>query len=512
MENGGIKNIVLIALVVVFSFFVGSLATEGFTTALMPIVMIIGAFALLYLGKNSKYLIFFVPRVLPLLGISFGSISSASLIADGVLIYWMFLRFMGYVRFKWISLPLMDTLVLLMFLHGCDTFYRHPVAVLALGLQTDVMGGSDYVACLAGTLAYIAISCIPFTALELCKTYRLIVFINIGVAALQVIRGSSSGSYEGQSFAEAARSSRFTLFTALSQTLFQFIYAFNPIGKIIKSPAKMIVMLLCVLGVLLGGWRGTLIAFALTIFALSFFKRELTLIVVLGGFVYAGLLMLSSEHAFDDLPFGVQRSLCSIPGVHVSKAVENNAEGSSEWRKEMWRWAMDPRTRYIKDYVWGDGPGTSISGSKRYMTAVMRGVQDYGDNRHFARTGIWHSGWITMMHRFGIVGLALTIALQLTWLAYVVLTAMRYRSTAYYPYIILFLSSVLPVVVMYHLGAGVAADVFATFVNMAMCKQLYVKAHELGRDDSFFRSEPYTPLMIQDINAQKKNQQELIHA
>lgn len=511
MENGGVKNIVLIALVVVFSFFIGSLATEGFKTALMPLVMIIGAFAMLYLGKNSKYLIIFLPRVASLFNISVG-INLSCVIASCVFFYWIFMRFMGYVRLKWTSLPVMDILVLLIFLHVIDTFYRHPVAMAALGLETDLMGGADYIACLFGILAYVAISCIPFTALELCKTFRLLVFVNIGIYALKVLRGASSGDSGETSLADAAQNSRFSLFSELGRYLFLLTYAFYPLRKIITSPSKVIILLLCLTGILLSGWRSTLIAFVLAFLMVAFYKRELSFMLVIGGFTYAGLLLLSSEKAFDDLPYGVQRSLCAVPGIHVSKTIENNAEGSSEWRKEMWQWALDPRTRYIKDYVWGDGPGISISRTKRYSTAVMRGAVFSGDNHYFAATGVWHSGWITMMHRFGIVGLVLTVMLQLTWIVYSVLAVFRYRSTVFYPYLVVYFSSVFSVCVMYHLSAGVPSNIFSTFFNMAFCKLFYVKARELGNDAAFFRREPYTPLMIQDINAQEKKHQELVNA
>lgn len=513
MENGGVKNIVLIALVVVFSFFIGSLATEGFKTALMPLAVIIGVFVMLYLGKNSKYLIVFLPRVVTLFGISLGpNIRLNTVVAVGVLLYWLFMRFMGYVRFKWTSFPVLDILVLLMFLHVVGTFYRHPVAVAALGLETDIIGGTDYIACLVCTLSYIAISCIPFTTLELCKTFRLLVFVNIGISALEIIKGSSSGSIGGQSFADAAQNSRFTLFSNLGRGLFMFAYAYYPLRQIITSPTKIFILLFCLACVLFGGWRTSFIGFVLSFLTAAFFKRELSFILFVGGLTYAGLLFLSSEKAFEDWPFGVQRSLSAIPGIHVSKAVERDAEGSSNWRKQMWKWALDPRTRYIKDYVWGDGPGTSLSHSKRFMTAVMRGTVDGGDNHHFAATGTWHSGWITMMHRFGIVGLTLTVMLQLTWLVCSVLAGFRYRATVFYPYLIVYFCSVPPMCVLYHLSAGTTPAFFATFFHMAFCKLFYVKARELGNDAAFFRREPYTPLMIQDINAQEKNQQALIQA
>lgn len=512
MENGGIKNIVLIALVVVFSFFLGSLAVDGWKDALLPSVLIIGVFIMLYLGKNSKNLVFYLPRIVTVLGFTVGGNDVGTLIIDAVFAYWILMRLMGYIRFQWVGHLLMDGVVVVLFLYMCVSFYRNPVAMQVLGLDLDEVGGADYVSCLLGVVAYIAISCIPFTAKELGKVVRNLAFLHIGLSFVQIalrMKGFGGGSMDG--LGDAAQNSRFNLFSRLGTGVFALVYALYPLRKIVASPWKMVVLGLCVLSVFMSGWRGTIITFVIGFYVLAFFKRELTFFLCLGGFCYAGLLFLSSEHAFNGLPFGIQRSLCAIPGVHVSKRVERDAEGSSDWRKEMWGWALDPRTGYIKDYVWGDGPGMSQAKTARFMTAVMRGKANGGDNVYFAAAGIWHSGWITTMHRFGIVGLVLAAMYQLVWCAFSLLSCLRYRSSEFFPYIAVLCRSSIPTVVLYHLGAGLPTHLFTVLPTMALYKQLYVRARELGRDDSFFRSEPYTPLMIQDINAQEKKQQDLVN-
>lgn len=515
MENGGVKNIVLIALVVVFAFFLGSLAVDGWKDALTPLVLIIGVFGMLYLGQNSKYLIFYLPRMFGLTGINLGSIDFLSVLADVLFAYWIVMRFMGHARLKWVGHWFLDFYVLLLFLYMCSAFYRNPVAMGVLGLDLDMMGGSDYIMCLMGTVAYLAVSFIPFSALELCKTIRNVAYFNIAMSliniALKMVKGGGGTVEAEMSMGEAAQTTRFTLFTNLGANLFVLIYGLTPIRKLWSSPWKITVLLICLISIFFCGWRGTIISFSLGIFVLAFFKRELTFLICLGALCYAGLLMLSSEHAFDELPFGVQRSLCAIPGVKVSEKVTRDAEGSSKWRVEMWGWALDPRTHYIKDYVWGDGPGTSKARVRRLQTAVMRGNANNGDNIHFAEGGIWHSGWITFMHRFGLVGLGLAVIYHSIWALFSILACLRYRSTEYYPYIAIFCRSSLPVAIMYYLGTGMPAALFSTLPSLAIYKQLYVRARELGRDDSFFRSEPYTPLMIQDIR-EKEGQQTLVNA
>lgn len=508
MENGGIKNIVLIALVVVFSFFIGSMTVDGITNALTPIVMIAGAFMMLYLGKNSKYLIFYLPPVLGVLRVSFAQLDMTSAICVVVFAYWLLMRLMGYVRLKWTGLFLADSLVLLLALYMCLSFYRNPVAVQALGLESDIMGGADYAACLIGLVAYVGVSLIPFSYLELCTTIRCTYYLQLAVSILQVFL-SLSGKFGGDSSAvselgEAASNSRFTLFSGVGVSLFSLIYAMYPLRKLITSPGKMVLLLLCLIAVFFSGWRGAIIAFVLMFYFLAFFKRELTVFLCVGLFCYAGLLFLSSEHALENLPFGVQRSLCAIPGIHVSKKVEEDASGSSDWRKEMWGWALDPRTRYIKDYVWGDGPGLSKSQANRFQIAVMRGTENAGNNQQFARTGVWHSGWITLMHRYGIVGLVIAGMYHLSFAGLVVLVCFRYRSTKFFVYVLLYCSGALPGLIMYYLGTGVPTQLFAIMPALAIYKQLYKRVRENGLGDSFFARESYTPLMIQEIREKEE--------
>lgn len=511
MENGGVRNIVLIALVVVLSFVIGSLSADGWKDALLPVIMIAGAFIMLYLGKNSKYLIFYLPPVISLAKIHTGWMDISCLISDAVFAYWIVMRLMGYVRLKWVGNLLIDSLVLVFFLYMCLSFYRNPVAVAALGLDSDMMGGADYVMCLVGVMGYIAISIIPFSALELCKIIRNVVYLNLGVAVIKVFTGASAYSNDG-GMGEAMQTSRFTLFSTLGEHVFGLIYGLNPLRKLWSSPTKIFILLLCLAAVFLSGWRGTIIAFTLGIFVLAFLKRELSFVICLGAACYAGLLFLSSEHALNELPFGVQRSLCAIPGIHVSKRVELEAQGSSDWRKEMWEWALDPRTRYIKDYVWGDGPGISRSQAERLEIAVMRGDDSSGDNIHFAERGVWHSGWITFLHRYGIVGLVLAVTYHLLYSLFSILSCLRYRSTEYFPYLAIYCRFAIPVSVMHYLGTGMPTGLFATLPTIALYKQLYIRARELGRDDSFFRSEPYTPLMIQDIREKEAGQNPYVHA
>lgn len=504
MENGGIKNIVLIALVVVFSFFIGSMSADGLKNAVTPIVFVAGLFVLLYLGKNIKFAMFYLPPIL--LALPLGSVGPgffAAAVCPFALVYWFVMRMMGYVRFTWTRHLGLDLLVLLLFLYICACYYRHPVSIEVLGLELDTIGGKDYVYFVLGMLGYVAVSCIPFTAQQLYLIPRRLVWLGIFLSVWGIVSSRFSGNHasaDDVSFGDEISNTRFTLFSGLGMKIFYLLFASFPIRKLFFSPGKLLLLLICTAAVVISGWRGTLICFALTVFALSFFKRELITVITLGVFTYGGLLFLSQEHAFNGLPYGMQRALCAVPGIHVSKEIEDNAEGSSEWRKDMWKWALDPRTHLIEDYVWGDGPGHSRSDMLRRNTAIMRGTVQGGDNRDFARLGVWHSGCITLLNSYGIVGLSLFVLYQISLCAVSVAACFKYRRTPYYPYFMVHLASIIPGQIMFHLSAGTTPALYSALPTMAFTKLLYVKAEELGLNDTFFRREPYVPLMIQDIN------------
>lgn len=510
MESGGIKNIVLIALVVVFSFFIGSMSTDGLKNAVTPIVIVAGIFILLYLGKNIKYAMFYLPPVIGALNIGIEPSLISISICSFALVYWFIMRMMGYVRFTWARHLGLDLVVLFLFLYMCLSYYRNPVSLSFLGLEFDNIGGKDYIYCILGMLSYVAVSCIPFTAQQLYRIPRILVWQAIIIAVWNIfysrLRGGQSTA-DGMSLTEEVSSSRFSLFSELGLQAFSLLYASYPIRKLLLSPAKLLLLLICTVAVAISGWRSMLITFAFMVLTISFFKRELIIVTTLGIFTYAGLLFLSQEQAFNDLPFGAQRALCAVPGIHVSKEIEADAQDSSDWRVAMWKWALDPRTHLIEDYVWGDGPGRSKSDISRRRTAIMRGSSREGNNWDYARYGTWHSGWITLMNFYGIVGLSLFVIYQLSLCVMALAACFKYRRTPYYPYFIVLLSSCIPGTIMFHLAAGVPTTLFSVLPSVALYKLLYVKAKELGLNDTFFRSKPYVPLMIQDINQENESKE-----
>ena len=292
--------------------------------------------------------------------------------------------------------------------------------------------------------------------------------------------------------------SRFGMFVKISIYGIFFMYGCNPMLRVLSSAKLLIGCMLCLVGILLSGWREVLMSNGLVIMALSAVKRELWCMALLGVLVYGGLLYLSSEGLVEKFPYGVQRCLSVLPGVEISREVRHETEHSSDWRIEMWQWALDSRTGYIQDYVWGDGFGQSVDYLRRETVAMMRGTVMMGDQDFYASTGTWHSGVITSIHRLGYVGLVIISLVYLygTCMMFRVCTALR--GTSMYLPAIFFLMPYAGEPALFYISEGTIPKFFSTYVSLAMIKLLYCVGREQGYIIPFAVQRHYVPQLIRE--------------
>lgn len=115
-------------------------------------------------------------------------------------------------------------------------------------------------------------------------------------------------------------------------------------------------------------------------------------------------------HQFVPLPERIQRTLSFIPG-DWDRAVIEDAEGSTEWRIEMWETVMEGDS--IKNWWIGDGFGFPrseleyFSFLQRTNTATPEQIAEY-----YVITGDLHSGPLSAIKYVGIVGLILFVILS----------------------------------------------------------------------------------------------------
>jgi hypothetical protein len=187
---------------------------------------------------------------------------------------------------------------------------------------------------------------------------------------------------------------------------------FNPITLLSPlHPARATLFGVAVLAIFLSGFR-SVILFAMVAFLLATVLRGGVKDLWLAG---AGMLLglvalISVQGSLVQLPLTVQRTLSWLPGDWNQQAVAD-AEGSTQWRVEMWAWAWDDE-RILKDRVWGQGFGLSLDDMSLIAASLMAGEGGGtrlggSDRESFMIMGSFHNGPLSTIKYIGVVGLAL---------------------------------------------------------------------------------------------------------
>jgi hypothetical protein len=170
------------------------------------------------------------------------------------------------------------------------------------------------------------------------------------------------------------------------------------------KPWRLLILLAIVGLSLLGGFRSAIVFYGL-LFGVQFcceglLKTRLFINVLLAGIVgFVALIPIAQK-----LPLSMQRSLSILP-LPVSAVARADAQGSTEWRLEMWR-ALTPE---IRKHFWR-GKGFTASATDYYLAqeSVRRNLtRDY---EMTILAGDYHNGPLSLLIPFGIWGLLAFLA------------------------------------------------------------------------------------------------------
>ena len=505
MGNALVRNVIASIVLVILCIVIGVQAAESAKVSVGIIVALLGVVFLIWMGPRVWTLIYLVPPVLTLIPIpgKLGTLPTMFLVSGVVLFYWIVMWVMGYVRFRWRSLWVMDLLVLVVFCYMVASYIRHPVSMAIFGYDAEYVGGKEYVWCITATVHYLALSLIPCSH----EQVRTVMWWGVKLSLVACFFGlflSLSGLRGGVDItevAEVAQGTRFGMFVPLSMYIIYFIYGRYPIMQVLTKPSYLMACLLALVGITLSGAREVLVGKCFVIAAIGVVKRELWCLTVLGLLTYGGILYLSSEGIVKTWPYGIQRCFHVLPGVEIDEEIERSTTHSSEWRIEMWKWALDKRTGYIQDYVWGDGFGQSVDYLRRETTSMMRGTTVFGDQDYFARTGTWHSGVITTIHRLGYVGLGIVVVFCLCGVFLFFQVCIALKGTSLYIPCLFYTVTVADECPMYFISAGALPLFFRMYVYVSFVKLLYCVAREQGRIVPLLQRRRYVPILIQEHNA-----------
>jgi len=169
----------------------------------------------------------------------------------------------------------------------------------------------------------------------------------------------------------------------------------------LRRPWRIFFFLLFIALSLLGGYRSLLII-PVILLPVQFYFEELfkgrwLIPVTLACSLFAcGLVAFS-----DKLPLSVQRSLSFLP-IRIDPSARSDAQGSLEWRLQIWRIVVPEIPRYLLL-----GKGFTYSGTDYFLTeeAVRRGLYPFNVYEGALIAGDYHHGLLTILLPFGIWGL-----------------------------------------------------------------------------------------------------------
>ncbi len=499
MGIGVIRSIIVGIILVVLSFVLGSQAADSTKAPLLILGALSGLFIFNYMGQRCWWLLFVLPPVLALLPLPMLTRMPLAYGVSGlVLVYWGIMWIMGYVRMTWHRLGWLDVLVLVMMLYMAASFYRNPASVAFLGLDVDAVGGEVYIWAAGAAIYYLTLSCIPFTSADMFKALKLTFWAclvtSLFALGLSLTRGGTIAT-----MGEDMEEGRYNLFTGVAMYVSNCLFCAYPLCRILISPWRLGLLLLTYAGVALSGFRSVFLNMVLSHVFMCFIRRQLVCLMLLTGAGYALLLYASEEKLLSYLPYGIQRSLSVVPGVEVNESIAREAAHSSSWRIVLWKLALDPRSGYIKDYVWGDGVAQSLSqiqyDAAHSWRATMRKYQDY---LVYAERGVWHNGAISCIHRLGIVGLVL-LSLCL-WSGCLLLPriylALREQKEGFY--FMIATVSFLPDVVLSYVMPVSNALLFPSFASLALIKVMYSLLLKEGKMPPMFTRQVYVPMAVRE--------------
>jgi hypothetical protein len=322
---------------------------------------------------------------------------------------------------------MLDYLIYINLAYLATVFARNPVGFWAM--QTSMVGGRPYFEIALAFGAFMILSRVRITD-SIANVFPLFFVVPawcvgildvIGRLSLQMGTvlnsfysgvGSSGLTSVFQQEARLGETRMTGLQNAGLSSVLGLCARYSPITMISPLyPLRTILLGVSFSAIFLSGYRSALL-FAMVAFFLSAVLRgRLKDLWIAGSVMLLALIVLVSlQGSVLQLPKTMQRALTWLPG-DWDEATVADAEGSSQWRFEMWEWAWND-DRILRDRTWGQGFGLSIDDMNLIASSIMAGEGGGSrlggsDRENFMVTGSFHSGPLSTIKYIGVVGLCL---------------------------------------------------------------------------------------------------------
>jgi hypothetical protein len=326
----------------------------------------------------------------------------------------------------------LDYLIYINLAYLVAVYVRNPAGVWAL--QTSIVGGRAYFEIALAFCAFLILSRVQITDFVarifpiffLVPAWTVALLDTVGRTIPQIgylLNAAYSGVGPSATFgavegaAELGTTRVAPLAPAGTLSVLALCARYNPITLISPLyPGRAILLALAFGAIFLSGYRSSLLVAFAFFFLAVILRRQLKDLWVAGG---AGILLLAALILLQgnvlQMPLTMQRALSWMPGDWDQTAVAD-AEGSTQWRVEMWGWAWND-DRILRDKVWGQGFGFTIEDLNLIANSLAGGgstsaLLGGSDREQFLITGTFHSGPLSAIKYIGSVGLALYFVLM----------------------------------------------------------------------------------------------------
>jgi hypothetical protein len=450
MDSQKLKGILIIALAGFFAIYLGVAAATAQTEALAWVAGIAGLVFLLSMGRNIWTLI-------PIFAVLGGTLPmvpgyptpwyAVTPVVTALLAARFMMRSKNFTyQFTWL-----DVLVGVQILTLLQAYLRNPTGLAIFG-STGMIGGRPYMDYGMAIFVYFLLATVKTELPIVKKVILFMVILSVADQAMKGATGFSGGlsrivgkvysnvdyaaNEAGSSYTFDISTTRFTSLADLGVVITQALFAFNrPLECLLPwRPLRFLALGFGLAATLLSGFRSMLIKAGCFFIIGTVVRRKPQDFMVAGAaaiMLLAGILAVGPRN----LPDAAQRTLSFLP-IDVDDSVRAAAQGSSEWRHEMWRLVLTT-DRYIQNKFLGDGFGFSAAEQEAQQQDTL-GFRKYsGDSIDaFIAKGSYH-GWHVEAIRFtGALGLVVGVVIFCGFFRCALTLVNHHRGTALHPYMI----------------------------------------------------------------------------
>lgn len=285
-------------------------------------------------------------------------------------------------------------------------------------LGSNQWGGTHYITILAGGAFYLVAPKFRFTPKNI-KTLVILVLIGSFLPALAQIlflvthgrfyhlyylMGYSDIQYVADSMQVTSSPTfitRLTSFSGIAVALLPVAFVIryrSTTGRLVQAAILASVFLLA----LLSGGRSAIMAVLATSLGMGYLvmkktsRRKYVAVILAAGFVvFLGLISFA-----DRLPLSAQRALSWIPYIHISSIASVDAQNSTLWRLDLWKYAWEEVPRYVL-------VGKGFCFDPAFMDSMSLRM-DTGYGAFLVHN--YHSGPLTLLLDLGVFGLIFWVA------------------------------------------------------------------------------------------------------